>query len=351
MWAINNQSPFDAERAWVRDRKGAEVWLVAVKGTFIINPDGTVTLSEEQEKVNFAPVYRGAPETTSLLYDSDLHHKKENTDVLIEGHAWAPDSQPLHKMDVALRVGSIQKVLRVFGDRLWRKSNLGMSIGRPVPFIKMPIIYERAFGGTDQVSNNPKHHGWESRNPVGSGFSTKSEHLIGKRLPNIENPTNLIRHWKDRPTPVGFGPIAGHWSPRVELAGTYDEKWEQERLPLLPDDFNDKFYQCAPLDQQVTGFLKGGEYVELLNLTPSGRLMFHLPRITIGFTTHFEGRKNEEHRGILHTVLVKPDEKKLILVWHTNLECHHRVLKLTSTTIRIKQRPLQSGKSGHFTVS
>ncbi len=38
---LNNKTPFAAERSWVRDRNGAEVWLVAVKGTFNILPDGT----------------------------------------------------------------------------------------------------------------------------------------------------------------------------------------------------------------------------------------------------------------------------------------------------------------------
>ena len=41
MWQIDNRTPFAAERGWVRDRDGAEVWLVAVKCTFDILPDGT----------------------------------------------------------------------------------------------------------------------------------------------------------------------------------------------------------------------------------------------------------------------------------------------------------------------
>src|SRR5207302_3596070 len=56
-------------------------------------------------------------------------------------------------------------------------------------------------------------------------------HLSGQRVPNVEYPKSLIS-WK-QPRPAGFGPIARDWVPRVEFAGTYDEKWEQERLPLL----------------------------------------------------------------------------------------------------------------------
>ena len=64
--------------------------------------------------------------------------------------------------------------------------------------------------------------------------------------------------------PAGFGPIARHWEPRVRWAGTYDKRWQRTRKPLLPDDFDDRFHQCAPEDQQVDGGLIGGELVELL---------------------------------------------------------------------------------------
>jgi hypothetical protein len=51
---------------------------------------------------------------------------------------------------------------------------------------------------------------------------------------------------KHRPSPAGFGPIACHWQPRVGFAGTYGDAWVANRLPLLPDDFDDRFFQSAP---------------------------------------------------------------------------------------------------------
>ena len=51
MWQIDNQTPFAAERGWVRDRTGAEVWLVAVKCTFDIDRDGSTAISAEQPPV------------------------------------------------------------------------------------------------------------------------------------------------------------------------------------------------------------------------------------------------------------------------------------------------------------
>ncbi len=350
MWALNNQTPFAAERCWVRDKNGAEVWLVAVKATFSIEADGATSIAEEQEEVNIAAKFRGAPDCSSLLYDTDLPYLKKNTDILIEGHAYAPQGRPVKEIDVAFKVAKIQKILRVIGDRQYVKTLAGITLSAPQTFTKMPITYERAFGGTDLLSDDPKQHDWEARNPIGCGFVTKKAHLAGKSAPNIEDPGSLISHWKNRPRPMGFGPIAGHWSPRVELAGTYDEQWEETRQPLLAEDFDERYYQCAPEDQQIPGYLKGGELVDLYNLTPNGHLQFHLPRISLSLTTNFDDGTREQHRAVIHTVTIKPDDAKVVMVWHTHLECHHKVLKLMNTSIRLKRRIMLSERGKTYEI-
>ncbi|MFY0539342.1 DUF2169 domain-containing protein [Nannocystis pusilla] len=34
------------------------------------------------------------------------------------------------------------------------------------------------------------------------------------------------------PPPVGFGPVAPQWQPRLGLAGTYDSQWMEQRAPV-----------------------------------------------------------------------------------------------------------------------
>ena len=63
-----------------------------------------------------------------------------------------------------------------------------------------------------------------------------------------------------------FGPLAAHWQPRVQWGGTYGDKWAKDRQPLLPEDFDERFFQSAPEDQQAPTYLKGGEAVELVKL-------------------------------------------------------------------------------------
>lgn len=332
MWQLDNRTPFAAERAWVRGRDGSEVWLVAVKATFDILPDGATVVSREQPPVLRLPEHNGEPGKSSIRYESDLVLTKRATDVLVVGHAHAPAGQPVTELDVGFRVGPVRKVLKVFGDRQW--DALGPS--RPQPFVRMPLVYERAFGGVDPGSPQPERD-WDWRNPVGCGFAVDGAHLQGHPVPNIEWPDQLIRSRDDRPPPAGFGPLASHWQPRASHAGTYDERWMRERQPLLPEDFDDRHFQCAPLDQQAPGFLSGGEPVALHHLTPGGDLRCVLPRIYLGFDTRFLDGSREIHKlRKLHSVILEPDHPRLSLVWHSALPCHFKVQKLERTMITLK---------------
>jgi hypothetical protein len=90
---------------------------------------------------------------------------------------------------------------------------------------------------------------------------------------------------------------------------------------------------CAPADQQFTPHLRGGEPVELVNLSPRGVIRFELPKVYLHFASHF-GRDVREHRAKLDTVVIEPDRSRFMTVWHTSLECHHDVDYLDECVIR-----------------
>ena len=87
MWQVDNRTPFAAERGWVRDRNGAEVWLVAVKCTFDIKPDGATDVAADQPSPLRVPQYNGEPGASSLKYEADLVLTKPTTDVTVVGQA------------------------------------------------------------------------------------------------------------------------------------------------------------------------------------------------------------------------------------------------------------------------
>ncbi|MFE8604359.1 DUF2169 family type VI secretion system accessory protein [Archangium violaceum] len=334
MWQLVNQTPYAAERCFARDRDGAELWVVAVKGTFDILSDGSTRLSEPQEEVCKVPRFHGEPGKSSLMYEGELISGKQATDVILHGSARAPGGRPVTQLDIAMRVGSLTKVLRVFGERRWRK-RVGLGLTSPEPFVEIPIVYEHAFGGVDSEAA-PRSDTWERRNPIGTGFASSPDRLVGQRAPCIEDPRFLINTWTDRPPPAGFGPLCRDWSPRRERAGTYDAKWQQDRQPLVPLDFDDRFHQCAPDDQQVPGHLRGGEPVTLLNVGPREELCFALPRVWLVFSTRL-GRQRVEHRARLYSVIIEPDAPRVMMVWATSVPCQNREHMLEQTTIREKQ--------------
>lgn len=341
MWQIENHTPYAAERTWVRDPNGSEIWVVAVKCTFSILPDGSTEVAGEQPPVVQMPEYMdpAAPALSSLRHELDLVRTKLTTDVVLIAQAHAPGGAPVTALDAGFRLGPVAKRLRVTGDRVWQ----GGTPSQPRHFTTMPICYERAYGGIDPGSRDSEQPQWDMRNPIGTGFVLDAAHSEGLRLPNVEYPDQLMQSWSDRPAPAGFGPLGVHWQPRVGLAGTYDERWMRERQPLLPQDFDDRHYQCAPADQQAPQFLAGGEPVALVNLAPQAEIFFSLPRVLLGMETFFsDGTRQLHERPRLHTVILEPSAMRVSLVWHSALPCHARVHKLLRTHI-IEKRLLNLG--------
>jgi hypothetical protein len=162
----------------------------------------------------------------------------------------------------------------------------------------------------------------------------------------VEVPDQLISSWNDRPPPAGFGAIDYHWQPRVGYGGTYGEHWLKTRQPLFAEDLDDRYFQCAPADQQTSRFLCGGEDVSLQNLHPCGPIEFTLPRLRFRFETRFYDGSRELHKHPrLHTVLLEPDHPRVSLVWHSALSCHFKAQKLERTAVTLETR-VGAGSSG-----
>lgn len=330
MWSLVNSTPYAAARCFARDRNGVETWVVVVKATFVIGSRGVPALATSQPEVLLTPVYRGAPGSSSLLREAELAPAKPATDLLVLGHAHAPRDRPVTEIDVAVEVGSWSRRLRVFGNRIWRARLGHATPSAPEPFTRIALTWENAYGGID-FDADPSGQVRERCNPVGVGFARDARHLDGRRVPNVEDPDALLSSGNRRPRPAGLGPIARDWSPRIELGGTYDRQWEEEQRPLPPADFDDRFYQCAPEQQQLTG-LRGGEPVRLVNLTPDGVRTFALPRIALGFRTHI-GRRTVHHPAHLDAVIIEPEPSLVTLVYGTRVPCHGEDHKVEQTVI------------------
>jgi len=338
MLQLKNTSPFKASMALFPDAGGVDTIYIAVRATFAVRA-GAARIADEQEPVKLADEPRGDPGTTSLKHAGDIHLGKPATDVVLLGDALPPRARPVPELDVALAVGPVAKVVRVFGDREWR-GPLDLRISPPIPFDRMPLLYERAFGGVQRYDADKDIAILDWRNPVGVGFGLRSAppEKMRSRLPNLEDPAHLISSTRDRPPPAGFGFIAPSWEPRRSRAGTYDEAWQDTRSPYLPNDFDPRFFNAAHPDLVCPGHLLGGEMVRVRGASPDP-FELRLPacdldvRVTIGSDVARPPMK-------LQTVVLEPGAGRIGMVWLGGAQCDKRPLQVKLVEIGVKRLDL-----------
>jgi hypothetical protein len=216
---------------------------------------------------------------------------------------------------VELRVAELRKQLLVRGATTFSYGATGARPGTPEFFVTRPLIYEHAFGGTDLVEADPQRQAIDARNPVGKGVAARPEHLHGQPAPSIFYP----RGAPHRVGPAGFGAIASHWSPRRELAGTYDEQWARKRRPLLPHDYDPAQLLCSPVDQRPRDRLRGGETITLINMSTEGMLALRLPHASIRGHARIRGRIVEQAFELV-TVVIDAEDRRLLMSWQSALD-------------------------------
>jgi hypothetical protein len=152
---------------------------------------------------------------------------------------------------------------------------------------------------------------------------------------------------------MAFGPVGRSWQPRIKWAGTYDQKWLDEKFPFLPDDFDERYYQCAAEDQQ-TDYLEGGEVVELVNLTPRGQTVFKLPgHLRLPVVFFLRTGETREVSVLVDTLVLESDQGRFLLSWRASIPLQRTVLEVPRVALgrtaeeweRLEQRERrQSGK-------
>ncbi len=305
------------------DPDGRERLVVVCKQTYRIPtaPDGELELVSRAEQRPLVEVdtFTGEPSSSAPVIESEFAAFKPRCDVLVIGSAYAPGGQPTQSCEVGLFVGTVNKQLRVTGQRAW---SVVVGDARPtpaVPFTRMPISYDLAFGGTVNDPDRPGEQGCYRANPVGVGYYPFGvADLDGQPAPSTEALDEALGSPRGSYRPMALGALGRSWLPRLPLAGTYDDRWLAERFPFLPQDFDYAFFQSAPADQQIV-HPSGGELVTLMNLTPAGRASFRLPHqaMPVEFARHDEPRIAT--RAVLDTVQIFADEGTVTLTWRTSL--------------------------------
>lgn len=342
MLQVDNRTPFVPGMFVFPDQHGVDTLYVVLKATFSF-AGGRVALAETRRPIATSDTFCGEPGASSLAYANEAHLLKPTTDVAVVGEAVTPDERPAPSCAVRVSVGPVQRLLQVFGDRVWRTGIGGQRASAPEPFVRMPLEYERAYGGSHDLG--PKGVTFEARNPLGRGHRGKrsAAELEGMALPNIEDPAALIHSPDDRPAPAGVGFIAPSWEPRKGFAGTYDERWRTTRAPYLPADFDPRFFQAANPDLVCPAPLVGGEPVELANLSLDGVVRFRLPACVFDVSVALGGR-TERPLMTMETVLFEPTSSLVSLTFRGAVACDKRALQIE--TVRFELRSMKGLEAG-----
>lgn len=308
---------------------GREILVVAIKGTFTIpKPGEQPKLAEVQIPLIMADTFTGEPGFSAPLYEVDYAPIKHRCDVLLSGSAYAPQGRTARMVQVGMKLGTLIKTFNVVGERYW-DAGISIAPGLPAEFKVMPISYDVAFGGLDNFHEDKNKHSAYMLNPVGKGYHRRlaSELVDGAPMPNTEEINRPIQMPGGDYKPMAFGPIGRGWSPRLQYAGTYDQDWIDNIFPFLPPDFNEAYYQAAPLDQQIP-YPKGGEEVVLVNLTTEGLIAFNLPIVDVPVV--FFRKKGERHetQAVIDTIVIEPDKGIFTMTWRASLPLKKNIFEI-----------------------
>lgn len=325
-----NTTPFAMDAAVIFDKNGAEHFLIALKATYsiqLVGAQASLHLAETQQPLQPGDSFTqpDKPEQSSIAQEAEMGPPKPATDLFLHGFACAPHAQA-NAVELRFRVGAVEKRAAVFGDRFWLRQMASPVASQARPFDKIALIYENGFGGVDQSPDDPSLFGAEARNPVGRGFRAKQSKRPWEQeqLPNIEEIGNLLSHPEQQVNPVGFGPIGRHWQPRMGYAGTYDQQWSEQRMPLLPLDFDERFHQAAAPDLIYPGYVQGGESVLVQGCTHGGSVSFLLP--VVRAQARIRLRSGDAFPELhCQSVSVDMERMELRLLWKAVLNVHRKL--------------------------
>ncbi|PVV17440.1 MAG: hypothetical protein B6D78_01680 [gamma proteobacterium symbiont of Ctena orbiculata] len=335
-----NATPMPAGYTMSMLPDGHELLVIVVKGTFKIpERGGQPDYIEPQKQLVEADVYTGEPGFSAPLYELDYAPFKRHCDVLLAGSAYAPRDKPTSRVEVTLRLGPLFKSFAVCGDRFWESGNIAIRPGYSGIFDRMPISYDRAFGGVDNYHDNENKHSAFMKNPVGKGYHQQlgRSFVNGSPMPNTEELQRPVSMPNGNYAPMSFGPLGRCWQPRLQLAGTIDQDWVENIYPLPPADFDAGYFQAAPADQQIP-YPQGGERVFLGNLTPEGSTSFTLPELDVPVVFFYKKGESVKKKAVMDTIVLEPDQGLFTITWRAFTPLKENILEIPQVLVGRKSR-------------
>lgn len=301
-----------------------------------------------------------------LEHDVDLVLQRAQADIVVRGHAYPHEGRAV--LEASIAVGDFRRRLAVFGDRTLERGHDGrLRFSPPLGFERMPLSWDRAYGGVDQIAlreiGDPfqevmAERGEEPdptwglfsypRNPAGRGYLIEDhpDAIAACRLPNLEepltllDPTTIVRGdfmlWPSGPLPACTGWLHHSYFPRSVHFGHpprvyHDEAirprdffevqggWLQPEAVLLRAPVTRRLDRRAAQQSALgmrTDVVEPSARVELVNLHPrQARWRFDLPGESPRMAFKLPDAPAAYLRPAIRTVLIEPDLDRVVVVW------------------------------------
>lgn len=332
-----NQTPAVADVVvTLGEDEGPRVGLLTAKVTFTIDPHGRTAIDTQ----NPHPLYATEENTELGLLPSDAVQRRDPVfEVVLVGAAHAPGGRPTERMTVGLSVGDITRIMSVTGDRFWKTGFGQPTISRPIPFVRMPLTFERAFGGACDV-----HLDMDTvvqvRDPLnqhGRGFDAEGQaRLLAEYLespqgfpfiegyvrmvPNLEHPEHRVARWEDVHDPYCWSTVPRDIAfAHIQDVKTLQMKAAVQRDPTSPEEIDDlalaRLHHRAHPDW-IVELPPPKTRVAMTGVTPSGKLAFEMPQVRI-VADYIVGDRRGSRDLAPQSMVLLPDEHRMYLVYRT----------------------------------
>jgi hypothetical protein len=352
---------------------GGPCIALLAKRTYVLDAYGSVGVpAKEQAPLRPQAIYDGDANGL-LLADTEAWPYKLRTDIVVHGHVHAHGTRRV--VDAAVVVGGMRRDLRVSGDRrCTRAANGAVLFSEPEPFDKMPLGYDRAYGGYDHGSeamvpnlfdllgdsvatgSDPKMYSLccYPRNRHGRGYrlASSSTPLDDVLLPNIEDPADLLRPdrlivadplaWWRQPLPAGtswlhhgyfarcvYMGVQPFWRPLPSELPEFGRGYLPEEVRSIDvmrgDPWVFGLQSGASLGLQLSG-VTGGTVIRLIGLHPELREVNVTIPAAPRMVVQTRWRAAEVAVTMLHHVELYPDHGLFTVVWRGAVEANRELL-------------------------
>jgi hypothetical protein len=234
--------------------------------------------------------------------DHDLTPPKPLFDLLVAGYVTPPKGYHKTRIEASVRISDQLTTLEAHVPRYWKPSLINHT---PVPLSKtlhrVPISYALA--------------DWSA------GFPLDPEPEQTQLLPWLQRPGISCHRKRHDKYPAGFGYWPEYADHRKRHSGTYDKAWQWQRMPDLPNDFDDRFYNVAHPELQLMQAPTAGTEIHLIHLSETPLLTVRMPSLVLAAQVTTVGGNTLPPVSLRpDTLTIEPDHSRISLIQRTTLK-------------------------------